>query len=129
MNRIKTRKPPYVELADFRIYCDSFKAVGKTVLTELPSVTSAPVLSNKYRRLTHIFITGRVCDEEKPMFFAGVVNNMNSASGFSIKYRDLKFDGCTVCGYTAEDRGDDFVTVTIELATMEYAVFLNEVSS
>lgn len=129
MTQIKTRTPSYVDLGEFRIYCDSFRLESKTTLTEIPSVTSSPVSTGKCRHSTHIFITGRVCNEEKPMFLAGVVNNMNGASGFIIKYRDLKFSGCTLCGYTAEDRGDDFVTVTIELATPSYVEFLNEVVS
>lgn len=129
MTKIKTRQPPCVDFGVFKIYCDRFKASAKTTLTEIPSVTSSPVMSGKCRHSTHIFITGRICNEEKPMFIAGVVNNMHGSGGITIKYRDLQFEGCTICGYTAEDSGEDFITVTIELATLSIVRFLEEVSS
>lgn len=129
MTKIKTRKPPCVDFGVFKIYCDSFKAAARTSLTETPTVSSSPIMTNKCRHSTHLFITGRVFNEEKPMFLAGIVNNMHGTSGITIKYRDLQFSSCTICGYTAEDRGEDFIYVTIELATLGSARFLDEVSS
>lgn len=129
MTRINERKPTCVDFGVFKIYCDSFKAAAKTALTEIPSVASIPVTTSKCRHSTHIYITGRICNKEKPMFIAGIVNNMHSTSGLSLVYRDLKFEGCTICGYTAEDCGGDFITVTIELATLSVVRFLEEGSS
>ena len=125
MTKINTRKPPCVDFGVFKIYCDSFRATAKTALTEIPAVSSNTVTTQKNRHSTHLFITGRICNEEQPMFISGVVNNMHGTSGISITYRDLKFTGCTICGYTAEDRGGDFITVTVELATLAGVQFLD----
>ncbi len=129
MTEIKTRKPPCVDFGYFKLYCDSFRAAAKTVLTEVPSVTASTVMTNKCRHSTHLFITGRVYNEEMPMLIAGIINNMQGAAGFTVKYRNMKFEGCTFCGYTAEDRGEDFINVTVELATIDIANFIDEVVS
>ena len=126
MTEIKTRKPPCVDFGIFKIYCDSFKMTAKTTLTEISSVTQTAVMTNKCRHSTHIFITGRILNEEKPMFTAGIINNMHSVGGIAIKYRDLRFNTCTICGYTAEDFGGDYINVTVELATLMTAEFLEE---
>lgn len=126
MSEICKREAVPVAIGQLTLYCESFRASGSTVLYEQPTVTGVTVVTNKYVRSSKLVLTGRVCSGDAALTVLTALNNMNGTPGVDIVYRGVRFPGCTVQGYTAEDRGDDMLYVTLTLAAVSPAEDVTE---
>lgn len=129
MSEICKREAVPVAIGQLTLYCESFRASGSTVLYEQPTVTGSTVVTNKYVRSSKLVLTGRICAGDAALTVLTVLNNMNGTPGIDIVYRGVRFAGCTVQGYTAEDRGDDMLYVTLTLAATAPAEDVEEVGA
>lgn len=128
MTEVKVRKAFPVQIGNMTLYCESMKFSAETAIFENSTVTGFPLITNKDCKATRLSFTGRVYDEKYPMRWAGFACNYNSYEGLDIIYRDLCFPKCIVTGVSAEDSGEDYITLTINAATNYSLSFLNGVS-
>ena len=117
MSAISTREAVPVDVGMITLYCESFKASTVTALYEQPTVTGTTVLTNKCRKSTKLTLSGRVYDENSPLSTVTYINNITGKSTMHISYRGIRFDNCMVQSYSAEDRGDDVIYLTLTLTT------------
>ena len=122
MSIISERKPVPVNIGSLTVYCDEFKVSGDTLIREQATVTGSTVLTNDCRFSTKITISGRYYDEN---FLLGIVIPTDSLSGsdttYNIEYRGVIFGNCRVKSYTVEDKGLDYIYMTLVLIGGEYA--------
>ena len=128
MTEISEKRAFPVKIGTVELYCEKMTMSAKTILTVNPTIKGTAITTNKCRRLTEFSFTGRVYNKEKPMFLAGLANNLNGTENVEIIYKDLRFARCTVTGYSAVDSGDDYIELTINAATSSIAYFLEEVT-
>ncbi|MBO5163757.1 MAG: hypothetical protein J6B75_04850 [Ruminococcus sp.] len=128
MTEVKVREAFPVKISNLTMYCESMKFSAETAIYEHSTVTGYPIMTNKCRKMTRISFTGRVYNDKTPMRLAGLANNLNSYEGVEIIYRDIRFYGCIITGFSAEDSGEDYIKLTINAATTYPVFFLDEVS-
>lgn len=128
MTEISEKRAFPVKIGTVELYCEKMTMSAKTILTVNPTIKGTAITTNKCRRLTEFSFTGRVYNKEKPMFLAGLANNLNGTENVEIIYKDLRFARCTVTGYSAVDSGEDYIELTINAATSSIAYFLEEVT-
>ncbi len=128
MTEISEKRAFPVKIGTVELYCEKMTMSAKTILTVNPTIKGTAITTNKCRRLTEFSFTGRVYNKEKPMFLAGLANNLNGTENVEIIYKDLRFARCTVTGYSAVDSGEDYIELTINAATSSIAYFLEGVT-
>lgn len=117
MSEICSREAVPVSVGQLTLYCESFRAAADTVLCEQPTVIGGTVITNSCAKATKLTLAGRIYCGDGDLAVLTEINNMNGSSGYTVVYRGVSFSDCTVKGYTAEDRGDDMLYVTLTLAT------------
>lgn len=128
MTKVKVREAFPVKINNLTLYCESMKCSAETAVFESSTVTGYPLMTNKDRKMMKLSFTGRVYNEKTPMRLAGFAANYNSYEGVEIIYRDLKFPGCIITGFSAEDSGEDYITLTINAATSYSVSYLSGVN-
>lgn len=128
MNELSEREAILVNIGYMQLYCENFKVSAISELSEQPTVSGATLITNKCKKATRIVLKGRIYNKEQPISFATIANTMNSISGYTIQYRGLQFKDCIIYGFTIEDKGDDFVYVSVTLATSESIKIKTEVT-
>lgn len=128
MTEISEKRAFPVKIGTVELYCEKMTMSAKTILTVNPTIKGTAITTNKCRRLTEFSFTGRVYNKEKPMFLAGLANNLNGTENVEIIYKDLRFARCIVTGYSAVDSGEDYIELTINAATSSIAYFLEGVT-
>lgn len=121
MSEICSREAVPVSVGQLTLYCESFRAAADTVLYEQPTVIGGTVITNSCAKATKLTLAGRIYCGDGDLAVLTEINNMNGSSGYTVVYRGVSFSDCTVKGYTAEDRGDDMLYVTLTLATEDDA--------
>lgn len=121
MSLLCKREAEPVAIGAVTLYCESFRAAANAVLYEQPTVTGGTVLTNTCVKSAKLTLTGRVCGGEAPLGCVTALNNMVGSGGVDIVYRGVRFRECVVQSYTAEDKGDDMLYVTVVLATLRPA--------
>lgn len=117
MNEISVREAIPVKIGYMELYCENFKATAMSELSEQPTVSGLLQITNKYRRLTKLMFRGRVYNENQPLLFMMMINSMNYTTGYTIDYRGLQFSNCMIHSLIVEDKGDDFVNVSVTVVT------------
>ena len=117
MSEICSREAVPVAIGQLTLYCESFRAAASTVLYEQPTVTGATIVTNKCAKASRLTLSGRIYCGDGALSVLTAINNMNGTGGLTVDYRGVRFAGCTVQGYTAEDKGGDMLYVTITLAS------------
>ena len=110
-----------VAVGSITLYCESFKASAATSLYEQPTVTGATLLTNICVKSSKLSLSGRVYCGDAALPVLVQLNNITGTGGITIVYRGVRFRNCTVQSYTAEDRGDDMLYVSLTLACLEPA--------
>lgn len=128
MTKVCVRKAFPVKIGAMTLYCERMKCSAETTIYESSTVSGFPVKANKGRKMTRVSFTGRVYNEKNPMRIAGFANNLNSYEELEIIYRDISFHGCIITGYSAEDSGEDYITLTVNAVTTRPVYFLDGVS-
>lgn len=128
MTEISEKRAFPVKIGTVELYCEKMTMTAETILNVNPTINGTAVMTNKCRRLTKFSFTGRVYNKEKPMFLAGLANNLNGTENVEIVYKDLRFGRCTITGYSAIDSGEDYIELTINAATSSIAYFLEGVT-
>lgn len=121
MSEICSREAVPVAIGQLTLYCESFRASANTVLYEQPTVIGGTVITNSCAKATKLTLAGRIYCGNGDLAVLTEINNMNGSSGYTVEYRGVSFPDCTVVGYSAEDRGDDMLYVTLTLATEDEA--------
>ena len=121
MSEICSREAVPVSVGQLTLYCESFKAAANTVLYEQPTVIGGTVITNSCAKATKLTLAGRIYCGNGDLAVLTEINNMNGSSGYTVEYRGVSFSDCVVIGYSAEDRGDDMLYVTLTLATEDEA--------
>lgn len=121
MSEICSREAVPVSVGQLTLYCESFRAAADTVLYEQPTVIGGTVITNSCAKATKLTLAGRIYCGDGDLAVLTEINNMNGSSGYTVVYRGVSFSDCTLKGYTAEDRGDDMLYVTLTLATEDDA--------
>lgn len=117
MNELCRREAIPVTIGYMELYCESFKASAVSDLAEQPTVSGGNVITNRSKKSTRLVFKGRVYNETVPLQFLFIANTMNNPSGYTIEYRGMIFKNCIIYGFTVEDKGDDFVYVSVTVAT------------
>ncbi|MCM1132152.1 MAG: hypothetical protein NC340_01640 [Ruminococcus flavefaciens] len=117
MNKISVRESVPVNIGFLTLYCDSFKASAISELYEQPTVSGTALVTNRYKKATKLVFKGRIYDEQSPLAFTMISNYMGASTGYTIEYKGLQFNNCIIYGFTVEDKGEDFVYVSVTLAT------------
>ena len=128
MTEVKVRKAFPVQINNLKLYCESMKLSAETAVFESSTVTGYPLMTNKDRKMLRLSFTGRVYNENTPMRLAGFAANYNNYEGIDIIYRDLRFPRCIITGFSAEDSGEDYITLTVNAATNSSVGILSGVS-
>lgn len=128
MTELKNRKPIPVLFGSLKMYCEKMKFSAETLLYESPTVTGATTVTGKFRKMTRMTFSGRVYNDQRPLFSAGIANNINGTTGCNIVYRDLQFPNCTITGFSADDSGEDYIYLTVTAATSSSLIILNGVN-
>lgn len=121
MSEICSREAVPVSVGQLTLYCESFRAAADTVLYEQPTVIGGTVITNSCAKATKLTLAGRIYCGDGDLAVLTEINNMNGSSGYTVEYRGVSFSDCVVIGYSAEDRGDDMLYVTLTLATEDEA--------
>ncbi len=117
MNELCRREAIPVTIGYMELYCESFKASAVSDLSEQPTVSGGNVITNRSKKSTRLVFKGRVYNETVPLQFLFIANTMDNPSGYTIEYRGMTFNNCIIYGFTVEDKGDDFVYVSVTVAT------------
>lgn len=116
--KLTSREAVPVEIGELRLYCEEFKAAGVRSFSETASVSGVDVITNSCPKAMKITFSGRICDEESPLGFITYANNMmRSADELDISYRGVEFSGCRIQSFSAEDRGEAYISASITLIT------------
>lgn len=125
MNEISLREAIPVTIGYMELYCESFKATAVTDLSEQPTVSGDNLITNRSKKSTRLVFKGRVYNENQPLRFLVIANTMSNPSGYTIEYRGMVFKNCVIYGFTVEDKGDDFVYVSVTVATPDIITIKN----
>lgn len=117
MNELCRREAVPVTIGYMELYCESFKASSVSDLSEQPTVSGDNLITNRAKKSTRLVFKGRVYNEQYPLQFLIIANTMGNPSGYTIEYRGMVFKNCIIYGFTVEDKGDDFVYVSVTVAT------------
>ncbi len=117
MNELCRRESIPVTIGYMELYCESFKASSVSDLSEQSTVSGENIITNRSRKSTRLVFKGRVYNETIPLQFLFIANTMDNPSGYTIEYRGMIFNNCIIYGFTVEDKGDDFVYVSVTVAT------------
>lgn len=117
MSEISKREAVPVAIGMITLYCESFKASAVTALYEQPTVIGTPIQTNKCKKATKLTLSGRVYDADSPLSVVTYINNITGKGTMFISYRGIRFSRCMMQSYTAEDKGDDFIYLTVTLTT------------
>lgn len=120
-SEVCSREAVPVTIGQLTLYCESFRASASTVISEQPSVIGDTVITNQCVRASKLTLSGRIYCGDSELSVLTEIDNMNGSGGNTIVYRGVRFPNCTVQGYSAEDRGDDMLYVTLTLAAPEPA--------
>lgn len=105
-----------VTIGEYVLYCEQFKIIGVKNFSESPVVSGDGIITNICQRGTKITFSGRICDEDSPLKFISYADSMmRSESVFEILYRGIRFSGCRIQEFTAEDSGEDYILSSITL--------------
>lgn len=125
MEKICVREAVPVKIGYMELYCESFKAYAVSDLSEQLAVSGANVITNSGRKSTKLLFKGRVYNEKVPLQFVLISNSLGYDGNYTIEYRGLVFENCIICGFTVEDKGEDFVYVTVTVATPDMIMIKN----
>ena len=125
MNVLSEREAIPVKIGYMDLYCESFKASAVSELSEQPTVSGVAMITNRFKKATRIVFKGRVYNEGQSLSFVTIANIMNSQAGYTIKYKELEFKNCMIYGFTVEDKGDDFVYVSVTIVTTDAITIKN----
>lgn len=128
MTEVKVRKPYPVKIGSLTLYCENMRFSTETSIYHSISVTGYPLMTKKERHAIKLTFTGRVYNKSLPMHLAGSAANSTNREGVEIIYRDLRFPNCTVTGFSAEDCGEDYITLTVNAITFSTIGYLYGVS-
>lgn len=117
MSEMTEREAIPVTIGYMELYCESFKASAISAFSEQPTVSGVLQITNRCRKSTKLVFSGRVYNKNQPLSFIFISNIMNNKTGYEINYRGLKFTDCFIYGFTLEDKGEDFVHVTVTVVT------------
>lgn len=117
MTYVNLKEPVSVKIGSVTLYCEKMTLSAKTSVYHSTTVTGIPAKTNKCKQLTHLSLSGRVYDPERPMLLVMMMNNINGGENFNIVYKGIEFTGCIVTGVEAVDSGKDYVEITVSLAT------------
>lgn len=123
---LNSRKAIPVQIANFVLYCEEFKASAVRTVSEEPTVTGKNAVTKSFPRATRLTFSGRVCDETSSLDFVMKANNiLHTKVKYDIAYRGIAFLNCTVQGFTAEDRGEGYIRATVTVVTADNIISLN----
>jgi hypothetical protein len=122
------REPETVTIGPVSLVVERMKMTSVKDISEATTVSGTEVVTNAGRRVLRLTLTGRIHDDSGPMSFLLYINNLiPTNSGFTVTYRGLTFTGCHIQSFTAEDNGEEWIPVTVTLATPQ-SIVLAEVS-
>lgn len=87
---------------------------------EKANLTGSTVVTGKCPQSKKITFIGRVYSDSDPFFIARTLGTLNGIRTYEVYYRGMIFHSCEIYDYKIEDKGDDFVYVTLTLATAGY---------
>ena len=115
---ITHREAVPVVIGGVRFYCESFRAESAGHISDAATVSGGDVLTNIAPGPVSLTLNCRIADEEQPMRAVQILHNMmRSSSLFSFSYRGLSFTGCCIHSFSADDNGEDFISVSFTLLT------------
>lgn len=120
MNELYKREAFPVTIGSMTLYCENFKVSTIAQMTEQPTVTGLTAITNRFKKCSKLVLSGRVYDEDQPLRFVTISNNMGNNDTYNINYRGINFYSCRINGVIIEDKGDGFSYVTITLSTSSF---------
>ncbi|MBQ8959596.1 MAG: hypothetical protein IJ071_00010 [Ruminococcus sp.] len=111
---LTTREAAPVSIGAVTLYCEEFKAQAATAFHEEATVSGGSEITNRLRRRTRLTLSGRVYGRGETFVLA--MNGMiNSVGTFNIDYGRIRFTGCLLQGFSAEDKGEDYISAQVTL--------------
>ena len=115
MNIISSNEPIPVQIGNFTIYCEKFKAVGTKVFSEQNTVSGGEIITNSGKKAVRITFSGRICGDNQMNFIADSNNLMCSTEKFSVEYKNIIFGQCQMQSFSVDDQNNNFISVNITL--------------
>lgn len=118
---ISNREAVPVSIGTLTLWCEGFKAAAVRSFTEEPLVSGGETITNTCPRAMKLTFSGRIyAAGSDPLGFVRTASDMlRGDQSYAVSYRGLKFAGCRVQSFNAEDRGDEFIQAVISLITAD----------
>lgn len=116
-NSICKRHSIMVNIAMIQMYCEHFIMTAHTQLYEKANLMGNGVITGQCPKATKLTYIGRVYNENDPFNVARTLASFHGIKSFDTHYRGMIFRNCVLEDFKVEDKGDDFVYLTITAAT------------
>lgn len=116
-NSISTRHSIMVNVASIQMYCEHFTISMDNQLYEKTNLIGHSVITGKCQKSKRITYVGRVYRNNDPFYIARTIANLRSDYTFSTNYRGMIFHNCIIKDFKMEDKGEDFVYLSLTVAT------------
>lgn len=119
-NSICKRHSIMVNVASVQIYCEHFTIEAHAQIYEKPNMSGRGRITGKNPRSTKITYVGRVYRDNDPFYIARTLAAFNCADTFKTHYRGMIFNNCVISDFKIEDKGDDFIYLSLTVATSDF---------
>ena len=117
---LTVREAVPVTIGGVTLYCESFKASAVRNISENAATNGNTVITNNSSRSTKLIFSGRICTDNSPDDFIYSFNELvHSAAPFLVSYMGLDFNNCHMLAYTFNDKGGEWVDVSVTLITAD----------
>lgn len=118
-NSICKRRAEKVSIGYIQMYCDHFILTGHTQFYEKTSLMGHDKITAKCPRSTKITFIGRMYRESDPLYAARIVSSIGRNMNCSVTFRGIVFHNCEISDFKFEDKGEDFIYMTLTLITTD----------
>ncbi len=117
---LNQRKAIPVNIGDMQLYCEEFSASASRTVSEAATVTGDAALTGTFPRSAKLTMKGRAFDEDAPLSFLLMLNDMlRSPQTLTVEYRGLFFGDCRVLSYSVGDSGENYTDISVTLSSAD----------
>lgn len=116
-NSICKRRSEKVTIGAIQMYCEHFIMTGHTQLYEKSNMGGNGVITGRCPKSKKITFIGRVYHKNDPFTASRLIASLNGLRTYVTTYRSMLFYNCDIHDFKIEDKGEDFIYLTLTLAT------------
>lgn len=119
MDFISKKESVPVQIGNFTVYCEKFKASGVKNFSEQNTVSGNEIITNSGKKAVRIIFSGRICCENPLEFLVRINEMMYNTESFSVEYKETVFGKCFVQSFVADDENNGYISATVTLIATE----------